>query len=303
MIKPLESQAEYPNCNLCGSTDSKILFSSGEYPDSRIGNVVCCQKCGLIYRNPCIIHQHDSPDKLMNSKTNVFKDYLKIISSYRNKNRILDVGPGYGYFLFQCVQKGWEAWGVERRPDLVEFARNQYGIAIINEKFENADLPYDYFDVVTLFNVLDHLADPAFVLNKVFRILRPGGIVLIRSPNAFFHIKYRKLMKSLYHLWDTISRFDIATIHLYSFSKDTMCKYLRKSGFSDIFFWNSKINFSIDCTSIINVGKIAGRIVELSAEALRMFSNGDWVIGPSISVRAAKPLMDSKSEIVQKEIE
>lgn len=273
-------------CNLCGFNKFKILFKSKNYPDPRGGILVRCIKCGLIFRSSTENYNFDYPDSPSELKPSIYAEYLKIISPYREKNRLLEVGPGYGYFMYLCKKEGWETWGIEKRLDLVEYAKNKYKIDIIHGLFEDFDSPDNYFDAVLLFNVLDHLPDPTSALGKVFRVLRHGGIILIRTPNASFHVNYQKMIRYFYHFSKFLRKLDISTVHLYSFSRKNIKDYLKKTGFSDIFFWNSPISKLINSNPIINLEKYLRAFLEL----LRILTHGRLIIGPSISIRAMKPI-------------
>jgi SAM-dependent methyltransferase len=101
----------------------------------------------------------------------------------RRRGRILDVGCGTGQFLAQMRDLGWEVMGVEPNPEAARIAEEQYGVKVCQVAFDKAPLPENYFDAITMNHVIEHVSDPVDVLRKCFRLLRPGGIMVVVTPH------------------------------------------------------------------------------------------------------------------------
>lgn len=97
-------------------------------------------------------------------------------------SRILDVGCGDGAFLHVVQQFGWDVHGVEISQDAAEHAR-KLGINVYCGDLISAPYSNDTFDVVRLWSVLEHLHNPIEVLEKIQKILKPGGLVTFQVPN------------------------------------------------------------------------------------------------------------------------
>lgn len=96
---------------------------------------------------------------------------------------ILDVGCGHGAFLARMARKGWVVLGVDFDPDAVANARAVHGLDIRLGGVESID-GSSCFDVITASHVIEHVPDPMQFLMHCRRLLRPGGKLVLRTPNA-----------------------------------------------------------------------------------------------------------------------
>lgn len=101
-----------------------------------------------------------------------------------NSGRVLDIGSGYGFFRVALGRAGYEHDGVEISEFARRVASDSYGMTTfggtLEDHFESWDSRYD---AVTLFDLIEHLADPVRLLEQVALILRPGGVLGIKTPN------------------------------------------------------------------------------------------------------------------------
>lgn len=96
-------------------------------------------------------------------------------------SRLLDVGAGGGEFVYCASQLGYDAQGIEPNLGYSEFAKDQYGVDI--ETAMLGDLHPASFDMVTMFHVLEHMAEPREVSRRIHTTLRPGGLLVVEVPN------------------------------------------------------------------------------------------------------------------------
>ena len=101
---------------------------------------------------------------------------------HRHTGHLLDVGCGKGRFLAAARNAGWHGVGIEFSDASATFAKEMYGIDVIVGDFASVSLSQQ-FDVVTLWHVLEHLADPIAALQRAASILRPGGRLVVSVPN------------------------------------------------------------------------------------------------------------------------
>jgi 2-polyprenyl-3-methyl-5-hydroxy-6-metoxy-1,4-benzoquinol methylase len=136
----------------------------------------------------------------------------------------LDVGSGFGFFLAEMKDRGWEAVGVEISKKGIGYARNILGLTIHPGPMEDAGFPDNHFDVVTGFYVIEHLPHPMAFLKECYRILKPGGLLLLRYPHTTPIKNLLQFFGMRNHLYDLPA-------HLSDFSPKIIQQCLEKMGF------------------------------------------------------------------------
>lgn len=136
--------------------------------------------------------------------------------------RILDIGCATGNFLFGMKNLGWDCYGVEPSEFAANYARKRFNLNIYNGYIENADYPNSFFDVITLWDVLEHTRNPEEVLQKTKDLLKPDGILLLTMPNSQSWERY--LFGQYWAGWDIPRHFNI-------FSPSSISSLLNQNGF------------------------------------------------------------------------
>jgi SAM-dependent methyltransferase len=198
---------EIKTCNYCGSTDQDRLFV---IPDLLLNRhdykatFVKCKSCGLVFQNP-----QPSIEDLIGSYPQKYHTYVKSIKKnsklilerlvhnfgkwirnrqvfkYKNKGRLLDIGCGNGNFLAGLKSySGWELFGIEPNQNTITLDQELLSLNIKNSTLEEAGFQSNFFDVITLWDVFEHLRDPSSSLHEIHRILKPNGILIMRIPNG-----------------------------------------------------------------------------------------------------------------------
>lgn len=177
-------------CPGCGSSNRKCIMQ-------RFGRcVVQCQDCELGYMDafpvdPEDVYSHEgyNATQEVNYLTQVdyrkerfAKERIGIIQRHVSKPdaRILDVGCGTGWFLEVAIREGFAASGLELGKEIAAATSKRLNIPVFTETLQNLE---GKFDVITLFDLLEHVTDPKAVLAAVRDHLNPGGIALIFCPN------------------------------------------------------------------------------------------------------------------------
>lgn len=233
---------EYVECNLCGSNLSDAFFQGRDIKYKKIGlfNVVKCKRCGLIYTNPrpkqSVISSY-YPDEYwdMDNENGTIETLKLFAHRFINKisfkmtipskpgGKILDIGCGDGKGLLKMKEEGWEAYGVEISDLAAEYVREAYGLNVFTGIVQDAGFEDEFFDVIILSHVVEHLSDPKTTLIEVNRILKKDGTLVISTPNAdSFEAKH---FKKYWIGWD-LPR------HFYHFTPNTITTLLNKIGFN-----------------------------------------------------------------------
>jgi 2-polyprenyl-3-methyl-5-hydroxy-6-metoxy-1,4-benzoquinol methylase len=113
--------------------------------------------------------------------------------------KLLDVGCGSGAFLARMSRLGWVGHGVEPDSNSADLAERLPGVTVHRCTLENAGFPDDHFDAITLNHVIEHLESPEKTLREISRVLKPGGVVVITTPNIT-GLCHRKFRNNWYHL-------------------------------------------------------------------------------------------------------
>jgi 2-polyprenyl-3-methyl-5-hydroxy-6-metoxy-1,4-benzoquinol methylase len=145
---------------------------------------------------------------------------------YPQGGHILDVGCGRGFFL-RSLGRRWERHGVEPSQSAAEFAARENGIPVHAGSLLAMKFPAEFFDVVTLFDVLEHLAEPARIVAEVRRLLKPGSSLLIGTGNVGSFAA-----RLAGRQWAYLAIPD----HVSFFSKASLRNTLVKAGFSEVVF-------------------------------------------------------------------
>lgn len=157
----------------------------------------------------------------------IFRNSRLQILSYASHGRLLDVGCGPGYFLREFQGTRWEAVGVDLSDDVVQRARRRHGVDARSGDLISQRFAPDSFDAVTLFYLLEHVPDPLSLLQEVRRVLRPGGLLLIRVPDM-------EPLVRLHNLLGFPRTFFEPPMHLCDLSPPTLRRILSDLGFERI---------------------------------------------------------------------
>jgi 2-polyprenyl-3-methyl-5-hydroxy-6-metoxy-1,4-benzoquinol methylase len=228
-------------CLFCGVHDEVLRFRDDPF------RVVSCRRCGLVYVNPRL-----PSDRLLEMYQEAYwtsdracefgyTEYLADAPLYLRTNRlrrrvilqrkpgpgaVLDVGCAAGFFLSVMAELGWETTGVELSAPMVRYATDELALPDIRRgDLLSLELPPEHYDVVTLWDVVEHLEHPVAHLRAAARALKPDGLLLIETQNVaslFARILGRK--------WQHYKHAE----HLYHFDPRSLPRLLDLAGFEQV---------------------------------------------------------------------
>lgn len=188
-------------CPLCASRSWREIFralrpaaapSTGRHTEDlfgRAGPIVRCTQCGLVRQlNPPHAPYEDAVDDEYLAEEpgirSTFRTLLERIDRHRAPpGRLLDIGCGPGFLLDEARTRGWTVAGVELSRWGVEQSRAR-GLDVYAGTLEDVDLGDQFFDVIVVADVIEHVFDPLSFLERIRSLLRPDGVVFIATPNV-----------------------------------------------------------------------------------------------------------------------
>jgi len=182
-------------CPLCSQADAEFVLKKNGY------TLVRCQGCGLIYVSPMptaaeLAAHYQDAGYFEGDAQQGYRDYAAMEKALRplferrlralaqqfpQRGRLLDYGCAAGYFLAMAAADGWQVQGVELATEMAQQAAARSGALVVTTLDELPDAP---FDVITLWEVIEHLPQPAATMQALAARLRPGGMVMLSTPNT-----------------------------------------------------------------------------------------------------------------------
>lgn len=191
-------------CNLCGSSQSRILLSAEKrvHAPQHVVTYRYCTRCSLVYLDldyeewmPRYVEAHGAYDKAYHrsyfdqeaEETASVIEHLESIWPQIRQGQaraMADVGAGAGGSLSTFHSLGWRVTGVEPGRAQAEFARASNGLELKQEPYREATFPPDSLDLLYAYHALEHLPRPYEALRNFYRHLKPGGKLYVEVPNV-----------------------------------------------------------------------------------------------------------------------
>jgi 2-polyprenyl-3-methyl-5-hydroxy-6-metoxy-1,4-benzoquinol methylase len=208
------------NCILCNNIGNRPMLKQKGH------TLVCCMNCGLVFINPRISDVESV--YLQNSRhTNYyvhtqrcdeieFLQRLHFIRRHCPVGRLLDIGCATGTFLKLARKAGWDAQGIDLNAQSIAECKKA-GLDVQRGFINRKSFPKDFFDIIHMSDVIEHMENPLESLKLCASFLKPGGGIMITTPN--FASRWAR-------------KFQIKpTDHLYYFNKHTLRRIVERAGF------------------------------------------------------------------------
>ena len=183
-------------CDICGGVNKRFLFKKGGY------SIVRCKDCGLVFTDAQISKEQlvslygeeffhadldtgagssllDYEEQREITVHNLLKKFNIVKHHLPKGGRLLDVGCAHGFFI-EAVKDQYDVYGLDISEYAVAYARDVLGLPnAIKGVIEELDFPDEYFNVITMWNTLDHVPNPQTALRHANRLLVKGGVLLL----------------------------------------------------------------------------------------------------------------------------
>lgn len=230
-------------CPVCGGGHFEPMFrhraTASEAPAGsyrmtrstrgRIGAIERCRTCGVAFLPPqpaALTRYVESSDEVCLAQADArIRNATRLLQSLPRPTPgmpLLDVGAGYGFLMQAARSLGYNVAGIEPSRAAAEHAQRTYDMDVCCGPVEQAQFAPTSFDVVTIVDVIEHLADPEAALRLVHRWLRPAGRLMIVTPDLGSPVA-RTLGR---HWWGLLDD------HYFYFSRATLARLLGQIGFS-----------------------------------------------------------------------
>jgi SAM-dependent methyltransferase len=227
-------------------TQDEIKITDSQY--GKTWDLSICAGCGHIFANPC-----PDPDNLASLYGRVedplyeeesggrSRNFLRILRRLESlapqKGALFDVGAATGILLDLARRRGWEPAGIEPSSWAVEVAAQKYGLDLLRGSLETAALPAGRYSAVTMIDFIEHTPLPFEALEKARAILKPGGILVLVTPDI--HSRAARLAGRRW--WH------IRPAHLAFFSRRSLSVLLGRAGFAVVaehrYAWTFSIHY------------------------------------------------------------
>jgi 2-polyprenyl-3-methyl-5-hydroxy-6-metoxy-1,4-benzoquinol methylase len=227
-------------CLLCGGLDHVPVFNEGGV------DILRCRACRHVFSAFEADPHYDGfwGDQVADdehvywraARRRMHRDFCARFIEGRS-GRLLDLGCGLGFFLKALEpHRAWAVHGCEISPAAVRFARESLGLEnVACGRLEEAPFPAGTFDIVTMWDVLDHLLRPDPVLSHCHALLKKGGLCFIRTPNVFVQLARARVKRLLFGAKPGVGYLQ-PHHHAHHYSAESIRDLLIRNGFSRVEF-------------------------------------------------------------------
>lgn len=276
----------YVNCGVCGQDDWFVRFPATSADHDRLDfdafrctssgygrhrQVVQCRHCGHVYANPTwggeeLLDAYSAVEdeiylKERAGRERTFTKHLRHLEQWTGAadgRRLLDIGAYIGVFVEVAVAAGWKACGLEPSHWAAAIAQER-GLPVIAGTLDAPELQGQHFDVITMWDVIEHLGDPLSELTRARRLLIPGGTVAVHTMDID-SLTARLMGRRWPWLMD---------MHVHYFSRETLGRLLDRAGFEILWQGAQGRYVTLDylATRVYRFAGPLGRLMERAVDA------------------------------------
>ena len=279
------------HCQLCGSARQTPMFVDGPY------RVVACADCSLVYVSPrlqgqALLDVYGADYwKSDNPKLRGYADYAReaalYLKTYEKRMtlvrrwlpanaRILDVGCAAGYFLRVAQRHGHDVYGVEMSAAIAHEAEKALGsdrihVGTLDDAIAAKNWRNGSFDLVTMWDVVEHIPEPQPVLRRIRELLKPDGKLLLETQNVTS--RWARLLGKRWHHYKHDE-------HLYHFNPGTLRRLLADCGFEPVALGAGYAGKYVSFGFLAERAGRVGPIAALLAKPLALLRGCNFYVNP-----------------------
>jgi SAM-dependent methyltransferase len=258
-------------CLVCEGQEWNRYLTLGNY------EIIKCQRCGLGQTYPFPSGEQQSEvnqdvytleNRLRAYNTRFeefFARYTRQLTEIKSHladsaKNLLDVGCSLGFFLVTAQKMGFDVHGIELSKESADYASKVQNLKVFHGTLEDAKYLDGQFDVVTLWDVLEHVPDPRAMLMEINRILSPSGVIVIQSPNMDSLMAAKG--RDYWNWW-------LVPDHIYHFTPSTLRNFVVSCNFtiSTSYTWEPSLDFLVNWLSA--TFRVKNRDASLKARSFR----------------------------------
>lgn len=216
-------------CPVCSCPSRERLFDKDGFPiarcgscshvyvDAQLGSSDLQERYGEDYYQGGVFHDYlaERDERIASARA-----YCALISTLKPSGRLLDVGCATGFFL-EAASAHWQVTGVELSPFAADYARREFGHSVLTGDITDVDLPDGSFDVVTLWNTIEHMSEPRDSIGRVAQLAAPDALVVVTTGDVTGTLARRSLVD-----WELMAPPE----HMHFFSPRTITLLLERAG-------------------------------------------------------------------------
>ncbi|HWP65502.1 MAG TPA: class I SAM-dependent methyltransferase, partial [Candidatus Limnocylindria bacterium] len=193
---------EAPRCLVCQDAGARLRYRLTAF------SIYRCGRCGLVFLWPLPseeairatfaelyqggasmlpelrgYYDYCFDDSPTNPLVVTYEHWLDAVERHHAPGRLLDVGCGTGLFLAVARRRGWSVTGVDGSVEATRYARERFGLDVQTGEFTTFAAGGDRFDVITMWDIVEHAREPVRLLAAARAALAPGGVVGLSTPN------------------------------------------------------------------------------------------------------------------------
>ena len=264
-----------------------------------------CSNCNLIFReklnseNELTAYYRNSyfqdwgDDQEGDLRDIIYLDALNFLEARTNRGLLLDIGASSGRLISIARKRGWEVEGQDISQESCLTAKKLYDLDICNDDLKDMEWKSEHYNAITMVNVLDHLQDPWWVLEKAFKALKQKGLIYVRIPNGYLHSLLYRIADAIPIAFLKTKLSKLLVMHLYHLNHQFITSLLHAKGFKSVCINNSKSSKVFTYKAFDKLDNLVLLMLKRSCPAIAnityKISKGRVILSPSINIYAVKP--------------